>query len=115
MTGYKQLRSKLLHNPRVRAGYDAQKKMRELGQVLRAKREEQSLSQQQVAERARITQSDVSRLEAGLGVNGPTLQTLRRLVHALDMKLTVEIAPQNQSKQARGVDLVEAAALRVEM
>jgi transcriptional regulator with XRE-family HTH domain len=73
----------------VRAGYDAAKRAHELGQAVRARRLELGLSQAEVAERADMTQSAVSRLEAGGTV--PTIGILERLATALRAELVVAL------------------------
>ncbi|SCD32905.1 MULTISPECIES: helix-turn-helix domain-containing protein, partial [unclassified Streptomyces] len=62
----------------------------DLGQVVHDRRAELGLSQTELAERAGMTQPQVSRMEGGDTV--PTLPLLRRLAKALDgtLKLTIE-------------------------
>jgi HTH-type transcriptional regulator/antitoxin HipB len=78
-------------NEAVRAGYEAAKRAYELGQAVRARRLELGLSQTELAERAGMTQSAVSRLEAGGAV--PTIGILDRLAAALSADLVVALAP----------------------
>jgi len=75
----------------VRAGYEAAKRAYELGQAVRARRLELGMSQTELAERAGMTQSAVSRLEAGGTI--PTIGVLERLATALSADLVVRIAP----------------------
>lgn len=56
-----------------------------LGEVVAKRREELSLSQFALAERAGLTQADVSRLEQGKG--NPTYATIRKIMTALQLKL----------------------------
>jgi transcriptional regulator with XRE-family HTH domain len=52
-----------------------------IGSVLRAKREKLAISQEEVAERAGVDRTYVSRLERGL--KSPTVETLERICAAL--------------------------------
>ncbi|WP_371783199.1 helix-turn-helix domain-containing protein [Streptosporangium subroseum] len=73
---------------------DAYEEAREallLGQRVYDRRMELGLSQAELAERAGMTQPQVSRLETG-GVT-PTLTLLRRLARALDAELNVTFTP----------------------
>ncbi|MDP9849226.1 helix-turn-helix domain-containing protein [Streptosporangium lutulentum] len=73
---------------------DAYQEAREallLGQRVYDRRTELGLSQAELAERAGMTQPQVSRLETG-GVT-PTLPLLRRLAKALDAELNVTFTP----------------------
>jgi DNA-binding XRE family transcriptional regulator len=67
------------------------KRAYELGQAVRARRLELGMSQTELAERAGMTQSAVSRLEAGGTV--PTIGVLERLATALSADLVVTLAP----------------------
>jgi ribosome-binding protein aMBF1 (putative translation factor) len=75
----------------VRAGYEAARRAYELGQAVRARRLELGMSQVELAERAGMTQSAVSRLEAGGAV--PTIGVLERLASALNADLVVALTP----------------------
>ena len=75
----------------VRGGYEAAKRDYQLGQAVRARRLQIGMSQTELAERARMTQSAVSRLEAGGTV--PTICVLERLAAALSADLVVTLTP----------------------
>lgn len=75
----------------VHAGYEAAKRAYELGQAVRARRLELGMSQTELAERSGMTQSAVSRLEAGATV--PTIGVLERLAAALSADLVVTLTP----------------------
>jgi HTH-type transcriptional regulator / antitoxin HipB len=75
----------------VRAGYEAAQRAYELGQAVRSRRLELGMSQVELAERAGMTQSAVSRLEAGGAV--PTIGVLERLATALNADLIVALSP----------------------
>lgn len=75
----------------VGAGYEAAKRAYELGQAVRGRRLELGMSQVELADRAGMTQSAVSRLEAGGTV--PTIGVLERLAAALSADLVVTLKP----------------------
>ncbi|WP_327359840.1 helix-turn-helix domain-containing protein [Streptomyces sp. NBC_01304] len=63
----------------------------EVGELVHARRTELRMTQVQLAERARMTQPQLSRLEVGGVV--PTLPVLVRLARALDSDLIITLAP----------------------
>jgi HTH-type transcriptional regulator/antitoxin HipB len=92
----------------VRAGYDAAKRAYQLGQALRARRLELGMSQTQLAERAGMTQSAVSRLEAGGTV--PTIGVLERLAAALSADLVVTLTPKPPDLRAQAGATAQAGS-----
>lgn len=74
-----------------REGYDEARRAFLIGQAVRERRLELGLSQTEVAARAGMTQSALSRLEAGGAV--PTIPVLERIAVALGADLTVTITP----------------------
>lgn len=78
-------------NPAVAEAYDQARLRFELGEAVRARREELGWSQRQLAERAGMTQPGVARFEAG-GTT-PTIPVLERLARALGLRLTVALGP----------------------
>lgn len=75
----------------VRAGYEETKRAIEIGRAVRARRLELGLSQTELARRAAMTQSAISRLEAGAAT--PTIMVLERLAAALEAELVVSLSP----------------------
>lgn len=59
------------------------------GSQLAARRRELGLTQEEVADRAGLTQADISRLERGLG--NPTEETLERVAVALNARWKHEL------------------------
>jgi ribosome-binding protein aMBF1 (putative translation factor) len=76
----------------VAEGYEAARRAFELGEAVRSRRKALGLSQTEVARRAGMTQSALSRLEAG-GAGVPTIGVLERLAQALDAELVVTLQP----------------------
>jgi HTH-type transcriptional regulator/antitoxin HipB len=77
--------------PEYRAAYDETRRSYELGRTVRERRLALGITQIELAERAGMTQSAVSRLEAG-GMT-PTISVLDRVAAALDAELVVTINP----------------------
>jgi transcriptional regulator with XRE-family HTH domain len=68
----------------------AEKKIaRQIGARIRELREQRALSQEELADKARVDLSHLGKLERGDG--NPTIELLVRLCTALDAKLTVTI------------------------
>ncbi|MEV8181100.1 helix-turn-helix transcriptional regulator [Specibacter sp. NPDC078692] len=74
-----------------REGYGEAQRAFLIGQAVRERRLALGLSQTEVAARAGMTQSALSRLEAGGAV--PTIPILERIAVALDSELSVTITP----------------------
>jgi ribosome-binding protein aMBF1 (putative translation factor) len=74
-----------------REGYDEARRAFLIGQAVRERRLSLGLSQTEVASRAGMTQSALSRLEAGGTV--PTIPVLERIAAALGSQLIVALAP----------------------
>jgi ribosome-binding protein aMBF1 (putative translation factor) len=71
--------------------YAAARLALDVGEKIRDAREAAGLSQRELAARMGTSQAAVARLEAG-GV-GATLTTLQRVAAALDLTVTVDLAP----------------------
>lgn len=76
-----------LDDPEVRAGYEEARRAIELGAMVRQLRLDAGLSQEELAQRAGMTQPALSRLERGGAV--PTFAVLDRIANALQATLTV--------------------------
>lgn len=80
-----------LDDPEIRAGYDEARRAIELGAMVRKLRLDAGLSQEELAQRAGMTQPALSRLERGGGI--PTIAVLDRIAAALHATLKVSITP----------------------
>lgn len=78
-----------LDDPEIRAGYDEARRAIELGAMVRKLRLSSGLSQEELAQRAGMTQPALSRLERGGGI--PTITVLDRIAAALHATLTVSM------------------------
>jgi transcriptional regulator with XRE-family HTH domain len=109
MLKHKEVKSRALERPDVKAEYDRlDEEFALLDEFLKA-RAAAGVSQAQVAERMGTTQSVVARLESGHGKHSPSLATLRKYAQALgcrlDLRLTKEtgkIEAQSQTNRSTG-------------
>ncbi|WP_406219849.1 helix-turn-helix domain-containing protein [Streptomyces decoyicus] len=69
--------------------------MRELGQLVQARRIQLGLSQAELAERCGMKQPQICRFEGGGTV--PTLPLLRRLAHVLGADVTISLTPHDKA------------------
>ena len=83
------LRERGLRAPGFAEGYAARDAIMQAGQMVRAMRKDAGLTQTQLAERAGMSQAEISRLETGLGRHGPSVEVLNRLAKACDMRLVM--------------------------
>jgi ribosome-binding protein aMBF1 (putative translation factor) len=90
-TSYEDIARERRGSAEYREGYAEAQRAFLIGQAVRERRLELGLSQVELAERAGMTQSALSRLEAGAVV--PTIPVLDRVCAALDAKLVVAINP----------------------
>jgi transcriptional regulator with XRE-family HTH domain len=89
---FSDFRDELLEDPEIRAGYEEQSQLVRLGRMVRAARESMDLTQAALAARLDISQSEISRLEKGEGVMGPSLDRIVAVAHALGLQLVVGFA-----------------------
>lgn len=91
MLTYKQLHTKALANPEVKAEYEKlADEFSLLDEFLKA-RAAQGLTQTQVAEKIGTTQSAVARMESGSCTHSPSLATLTKYADALGCTLEVRL------------------------
>lgn len=88
---YEAIAEKRRGSDEYREGHEEARRAFELGHAVRDRRLALGLSQTEVAARAGMTQSALSRLEASGSV--PTIPVLERISGALDADLVVTITP----------------------
>ena len=81
-------KKELLKDPEVLAEYEASKPEMEVIRALIGARIEQNLTQEQLAQRSGIRQSNISRIENG--TCSPTISTLQQLASGMGKKLHIE-------------------------
>ncbi len=84
---WSELPRRRLQKPAARGGYQDARLAYELGRQVRELREAHGLSQRELAERMRTTQSVIARLEAG--GSKPSISTLERVAKALGSSVDI--------------------------
>ncbi|MGI8825055.1 MAG: helix-turn-helix domain-containing protein [Chloroflexota bacterium] len=92
------LRAQRLAAPDAEQAYEAASRAFRLGEEARRLRTAQGLSQKELAERMRVPQSVIGRLEAS-SVE-PRLSTLDRVAHALGVELEVQFMTERSRERA---------------
>ena len=87
MRTYDDLKQQILQNNEVREEYDRLEPEYQVVRALIAARQEQNMTQQELAERTGIDRSDISKLENASA--NPSLNTLKRLADGLGMQLQI--------------------------
>ncbi|WP_216896977.1 helix-turn-helix domain-containing protein [Nocardia alni] len=90
-SSWAEMRAEVMGRPGAAAVYEAARIRFELGEAVRALREESGWTQSELADRAGLKQPAVARLEAGGTM--PTIPMLERIAEAFQMRLTVEFQP----------------------
>lgn len=91
MSEFTQLRDHFLKDPEVAEGYREQQSALKIGRLFHHARKRAKLTQEEAAERAKIDQAEISRIETGEYRKGPTVETLARLARAVGVTLVVEL------------------------
>ena len=89
MTDWKDLKAELLADPETRVADEAIRPQYQLASLLITLRRVTGLSQTAVAERAGMTQPEISRIEAA--EVQPTWRTIQRLLAAFDAEIEVRV------------------------
>ena len=87
MSDLKNYLNKQMQNPEFKAEHDRTKAEYEIIRAVVAARIEENITQQQLAERSGIRQSNISRIENG--TCSPTIATLESLARGLNKKLVI--------------------------
>jgi transcriptional regulator with XRE-family HTH domain len=105
------LRQRVLDSqPGLRASHDANMAKRNLAMALRSLRIAAGLTQEQLGERAGISQSHLSRIEAATGPM-PTNDTIARYAAACDAKPRLEFVPKDQPDNMADNSYISVAML----
>ncbi|MCY3988992.1 MAG: helix-turn-helix transcriptional regulator [Gammaproteobacteria bacterium] len=72
-------------------GYQARAAIMEAAKEIRNMRLRNGLTQKQLASLAGMSQPEISRLEAGIGNQGPSVETLSRLARACDKRFVMKM------------------------
>ena len=91
MSDFRKVLDEQLEDPELKAEWDALQPERPLVQAMIDARKRTGLTQQQLAEKTGISQSDISKFETGGG--NPSIKTLQRLATGMGMILHVEFKP----------------------
>jgi ribosome-binding protein aMBF1 (putative translation factor) len=86
---FERLKARMLENPETRAAYEQARPEFELAHELIAARVHAGLSQSQVAQRMKTTQSVVARIESGR--HWPSRQTLERYAEATGTRPVIKL------------------------
>jgi len=87
MRSHKDYLNEQLKNPEFAAAYEALEPQYQIARAIIAARLESGLTQAELAEKASLPQSNISRLESG--TFNPTVQTLEKVAAGLGKKLEV--------------------------
>lgn len=91
MTKFNDFLTEQLHDPVIRAEYEALEPEFSIVQAIIDARRTSGLTQKQLAEKTGIAQGDISKLESGSA--NPSLKTLQRLAAGMGMKIKIEFQP----------------------
>ncbi|MBQ2707836.1 MAG: helix-turn-helix transcriptional regulator [Clostridia bacterium] len=83
-----------LKDPEFKKEWDALEPEYQIIRAMLDTRNEESITQKQLADLTGIPQADISRLENGNA--NPSLRTLKRLAEGMGMKLKLEFVPMNR-------------------
>ena len=82
------LKNKLMNNPEFREEYKKSRIDFEIMKAIISARCEQDLTQQELAKRSGLKQSNISRIENGSC--SPNISTLKQIAHGLGLELYIE-------------------------
>ena len=84
---YEEFKERALSNPETKREYDAMEPEFQLILALLELRNEQNLTQQELADRTGINRSDISKIEHGNA--NPSLKTMKRLAAAMGKRVQI--------------------------
>jgi DNA-binding XRE family transcriptional regulator len=91
MTTFREDLEQRLKNPQFREEYEQLESDFIIMQALIDVRKKLGLTQQQLAERTKINQADISKIEKG--ISNPSLNTLKKLAKGMNMRLKIAFVP----------------------
>lgn len=91
MTTFREDLEQRLKNPQFREEYEQLESDFIIMQALIDARKKLGLTQQQLAQRTKINQADISKIEKG--ISNPSLNTLKKLAKGMNMKLKIAFVP----------------------
>ena len=94
MRKYDDFLTEQLQDEEFRREYEAIQPEMDVIKALIDARTSRNITQEELAERTGIHQSDICKLERG--VRNPSIKLLRRLAEGLDMVLKIEFVPKNK-------------------
>lgn len=100
MSDVEKLFDELLENPEYKKEYDKQLAITKLAQLIHLWRKHAGLTQKQLAEKTKIRQATISRLESYENDHLPRLETLQAIAHACGYKLTLGVEEFNPLEEA---------------
>lgn len=80
---------------KVEESYATRKSILDIAEKIRSLRKEFGITQKELAEKTGMAQPDISKIEAGIGDKGPTIDTIDRIARAFDRSLSVNFEPKN--------------------
>lgn len=100
MRKYDDFLAEQLQDDEFRKEYEAIQPEMNVIKALIDARTSQNLTQEELAKRTGIHQSDICKLEKG--VRNPSLKLLQRLAEGMDMVLKIEFIPKKKGTKIRG-------------
>lgn len=88
---YREFLDEKLKDPEFKKEWDEMEPEFQLIKAMLKGREEQKISQRELADKTGITQADISKMESGDA--NPTLDTLKRIASGLGMSLQLSFKP----------------------
>ena len=95
---FEAMKKSVLDAPHARQVYDRATASFMAARLVKDMRKQAGLTQQGLADIAKITQSGIARLEQGDARNGPSVETLNRVADACGMDLVLTFQPKSQGE-----------------
>ncbi|MDO8519406.1 MAG: helix-turn-helix transcriptional regulator [Deltaproteobacteria bacterium] len=89
-----------MKDPEFAFYFEREKAIGDISRLVRQGRLKAALTQDELAQKAKTTQTVIARLESGMDKRTPSLDLLQRIAHALKAKLMVSFKFQNADERA---------------